>query len=93
MAESTDEALDQLMEYVDSVLVCVCVCVCTLSLSLVCVCVQDGRVAPDSDVGRLLSDTLSRVPQIDTVKFETTLNQTMQVSTHMRGMQRERKLL
>ena len=40
---------------------------------------QDGKIPPDSAVGRLLMETVSMVPQIDSSQFEQIMNSAMQV--------------
>lgn len=42
--------------------------------------VQSGKVPSNGKVGRLLMETVSRVPKIDNTRFEAMLNSTMQVS-------------
>ena len=40
---------------------------------------QDGKIPPNSAVGRLLMETVSMVPQIDSSQFEQMMNSAMQV--------------
>ena len=40
---------------------------------------QDGKIPPNSAVGRLLMETVSMVPQIDSSQFEQMLNSAMPV--------------
>ena len=40
---------------------------------------QDGKIPPNSAVGRLLMETVSIVPQIDSSQFEQMMNSAMQV--------------
>ena len=40
---------------------------------------QDGKIPPNSAVGRLLMETVSIVPQIDSSQFEQLINSAMQV--------------
>ena len=40
---------------------------------------QDGKIPPNSAVGRLLMETVSMVPQIDSSHFEQMMNSAMQV--------------
>ena len=43
-------------------------------------CPQAGKIPPNSTVGRLLMEMVSRVPKIEGPKFDSMLNATMQVS-------------
>ena len=40
---------------------------------------QDGKIPSDSAAGRLLMETVSMVPQIDSSQFEQMMNSAMQV--------------
>jgi len=57
-AETIDQMLEKLLEYVDNVIA--------------------GKIPPNSTVGRLLMETISRVPKFDGPKFDAMLNSTMQ---------------
>ena len=45
--------------------------------------VQAGKVPSNPRVGRLLMESVSRVPKIDNTRFEAMLNSTMQVLAHL----------
>ena len=44
---------------------------------------QNGKIPPNSAVGRLLMETVSIVPQIDSSQFEQMMNSAMQVYTSL----------
>lgn len=54
---------------------CVMMMMCDLLLP------QSGTIPANGVVGRLLMETISRVPQMEPSKFEAMLNSTMQVRT------------
>ena len=47
--------------------------------------VQAGKVPSNARVGRLLMESVSRVPKIDNTRFEAMLNSTMQVLVRLYG--------
>ena len=68
-----------MLQYIEDVLVSPAdSCLCQLGhLPAV---LQADKVTPDARVGRMLTETLSRVPKFDEPKYEAMLNSAMQVS-------------
>ena len=78
--ESIDELLGKIVQHVEDVQV---------SYKLVWKCVdsaylQSGRCRANGTVGRMLMETISRVPRFDSAKYETMLNSAMQVCACVR---------
>jgi len=43
-------------------------------------CPQEGRVAPDNSIGRVLAETVSSLPKISPAAFDKLVNDSLQVS-------------
>lgn len=78
--ESLEEMISKMLQYIEDVLVgpAQYLVMCLMG-HFPAVISQADRVAPDGRVGRMLTETLSRVPKFDEPKFETMLNSAMQV--------------